>query len=207
MSTIRRQSIISSVIVYSGFALGAVNTLLYGRWLAPDQYGLITGIFISFGNIMFALANMGTVPYITKFYPYYHDNLQPKENDLMGRALLFAICGFALVTASGIVFKPLVIRKFGANSAALIKYYYWIFPFGFGLTVYSVLEAFGWQVKTSVLTNYLREFQWRLFNLVLIGLLVAGVLTSFGLFIKLYAFSYLFIALILGVYLDRKSVV
>jgi len=205
MSTIRRQSIISSVIVYSGFALGAVNTLLYGRNLAPAEYGLITGIFVSFGSIMYAVANLGAPYYITKFFPYYHDHLSPGSNDMMGRSLLFATIGFAVVTAAGILFKPLIIRKFGHNSEELVHYYYWIFPFGLGLTLYGVLEACGWQVKASILTNYLREFQWRLDNLVLILLLFAGILSGFDMFIKLYAFSYLLIALILSVYLYRKG--
>lgn len=205
MSTIRRQSIISSVIVYSGFALGAVNTLLYGRGLAPEQYGLITGIFVSFGNIMFAVANLGTPAYIMKFFPYYHDNLSARNNDLLGRALLIAVVGFLLLTAAGICFRPLIIRKFGHNSAELVHYYYWLFPFGLGLTLYSILESYGWQVKASIMTNYLREFQWRLFNLILILLLFTGILTGFDLFIKLYAFSYLFVAVILSIYLYRKG--
>ena len=205
MSTIRRQSIISSVIVYSGFALGAVNTLLYTRGLEPAEYGLITGIFVSFGNILYAVANLGTPSYITKFYPYYEDNLPGRKSDLLGRALLIALMGFILVAVAGILFRPLIIRKFGHNSAELVHYYYWLFPFALGLTLYSILEAYGWQVKASILTNYLREFQWRLFNFVLILLLFAGILTGFDLFIKLYAFSYLFIALILSVYLYRKG--
>jgi O-antigen/teichoic acid export membrane protein len=205
MSTIRRQSIISSVLVYAGFALGALNTLLYGRGLALDEYGLITGVFVSFGNILFAVANLGTIPYVSKFYPYYEDNLPPRKNDLITRALLFALAGFALVTLAGIVFRPLIIRKFGHNSAELVHYFYWIFPFALGLTMYSVLEAYAWQVKASVLTNYLREFQWRAFNLVLIILLFVGILPRFGSFVKLYSFSYLFIALILLFYLYRKG--
>jgi len=205
MSTIRRQSILSSIVIYSGFALGAVNTFLYGRGLAPDQYGLITGIFVSFGNIMYAFANLGSPAYIIKFYPYYHDNVAPGENDMLGRALLIAAIGFLMVTVAGILFRPIIIRKFGHNSAALIHYYYWIFPFCLGLTLYSILEAYGWQVKASVFTNSLREFVWRLYNLVLIGLLFTGILTGFELFVKLYAFSYLFIATIISVYLHRKG--
>ena len=112
MSTIRRQSIISSVIVYSGFALGAVNTLLYGRGLAPEQYGLITGIFVSFGNIMFAVANLGTPAYIMKFFPYYHDNLSARNNDLLGRALLIAVVGFSLSSAEGTCFRTFLLREF-----------------------------------------------------------------------------------------------
>ncbi|MBI3882851.1 MAG: hypothetical protein HY305_01140, partial [Sphingobacteriales bacterium] len=47
MSQIRRQSIISSVVVYFGFALGFLNTYLFARegGFSKEEYGL-TGIFI-----------------------------------------------------------------------------------------------------------------------------------------------------------------
>ncbi len=205
MSTIRRQSIISSGIVYLGFALGALNTLLFAKVLSPEEYGLVTGMFVSIGNILFALANLGMPSFINKFYPYYKDNLKAKENDMMSLALTITFTAFLLVIASGIVFKPLVIRKFGNNSDLLVHYYYWVFPFGLGLSLFTVLEAYGWQLKQSVLTSYLREFQWRLFNLILILLLFIGVLHGFDLFVKLYSFSYLLITGIFVVILVRKG--
>jgi O-antigen/teichoic acid export membrane protein len=202
MSTIRRQSIFSSAIVYLGFVLGALNTYLCTRQggFTQTEYGLI-GIFGSIANIMFSFANLGMQAYINKFYPYYDDNLPKKQNDLMTWALTLGICGFGLVLISGFVFKNLVIRKFGEHSAELLTYYYWVFPFGFGLTIYSLLEAYAWQVKKSVFTNYLREFQFRLVTTVLIVLFLTGVLKSFDPFIKLYSFGYIIIALTLLVYL------
>ena len=76
MSTIRRQSIISSAIVYFGFALGFLNTYLFTRegGFSPAQYGL-TGAFIAIANIMYSFANLGMQAYIYKFFPYYDDNL------------------------------------------------------------------------------------------------------------------------------------
>ena len=38
MSTIRRQSIISSGIMYLGFAMGAANSLIFAKVLTPEQY-------------------------------------------------------------------------------------------------------------------------------------------------------------------------
>jgi O-antigen/teichoic acid export membrane protein len=203
MSTIRRQSIISSGIVYIGFVLGFVNTYLFARehgGFTPTEYGL-TGLFMAIANIMYSFACLGMQAYIQKFYPYYNDNLEPPRNDMMSWALLVSIFGFVLVIALGIGLKDLVIRKFGAHSAELVKYYYWIFPFGFGLTIYSLLEAFAWQLRKSVLTNSLREILFRSFTTILILLSVAGFLTSFSTFIKIYAFAYLFIASILLAYL------
>ncbi|HEV3251055.1 MAG TPA: polysaccharide biosynthesis C-terminal domain-containing protein [Puia sp.] len=202
MSSIRRQSIISVGIIYVGFAIGLLNTYLFTRegGFTEGQYGLY-GIFISIANIMYSFANLGMQAYIYKFYPYYYENLPIKKNDMITWALLVSIMGFVLVTAGGFIFKDLVIRKFAANSAELVKYYYWIFPLGFGLTIYSLLEAFSWQLKESVLTNYLREVQWRLFTTVLIILYLARVLTGFDAFIKLFAFTYPLLALALLAYL------
>jgi O-antigen/teichoic acid export membrane protein len=200
MSTIRRQSIISSGIVYFGFALGALNTLLLTRQFTPAQYGLTT-IFMSLANIMFPLASMGMQSYVYKFYPYYHDNLPPKENDMMTWAFLTSLIGFILVVGGGIAFKNFVVKNFSDSSPGLVAYYYWIFPFGAGLTFYSLLEAFAWQLKKSVLTSYFKEIQFRLFTFVLILLAMAGVLKDFDAFIKVYAYTYLLLALCLLLYL------
>lgn len=202
MSQIRRQSIISSVVVYIGFAIGFINTYLFTRegGFTQEQYGL-TGIFMAVANIMFSFANLGMTAYIYKFYPYYHDNLPKKQNDQLTWALLFSLLGFCLVIIAGILFKDMVIRKFGTNSPELVKYYYYIFPFGLGLTLFAILEAYGWQLRRSVLTNFLKEVQFRLLTTLLIVLTFTGIITRFDLFIKIYSFSFLAIALFLLGYL------
>jgi O-antigen/teichoic acid export membrane protein len=205
MSTIRRQSIISSGIVYFGFGLGALNTFLSAKGLAPAEYGLVSGMFLSIGNIMYAFSNFGMPYYIQKFFPYYHDHLPRPQNDQMTWALLMGVFGCLLATVAGLIFKPLVIRKFGNNSAEFVHYYYWIFPFGLGLTLYSLLEAYAWQLKRSVLTSFLREIQWRLTTCILLILLFSGIIKSFGIFLKIYSFSYLFIAIALAIFLVKKD--
>ncbi len=206
MSQIRRQSIISSVMVYFGFSLGFFNTYLFTRdgGFTKEQYGL-TGIFIAIASLMYSFSNIGMTSYIYKFYPYYNENLDKKRNDLLTWALLVSLGGFCVIAVSGIYFKDLIILKFGKNSPQLVNYYYWIFPFGLGLTLYSILESYAWQLKQSVLTNFLREVQFRLFTTILIILTFAGLLTKFDMFIKVYSFTYLFIALILLAYLFIKG--
>ncbi|HEY6902095.1 MAG TPA: oligosaccharide flippase family protein [Puia sp.] len=204
MSTIRRQSIISSSIVYVGFALGALNTFLYARGVAPAQYGLIL-MFQSIGTIIYYFANLGIPAFIVKFYPYYGNHLSVRENDMLGISLAGTMIGFVLSIVVGILMKPLVFWAYKEHSAELIHYYYWIFPFGLGLALYSVLETYAWQLKESVLTNYLREVQFRLIATVLLVLVFASVLTNFDTFIKIYTFGYFFVALILAIVLVRKG--
>ncbi len=202
MSQIRKQSIVSSIVVYIGFAIGFLNTYLFTRQggFSQAEYGL-TGIFMAIANIMYSFANLGMVAYIYKFYPYYNDNLPRKKNDMITWALLFSLVGFCLVVIAGILLKDLVIRKYGTNSPDLVKYYYYIFPFGLGLTLFTVLEVYGWQLKRSVLTNFLREAQFRLLTTLLIALSFTGLIASFDLFIKIYSFTYLAVAAILLGYL------
>jgi O-antigen/teichoic acid export membrane protein len=200
MSTIRRQSIISSLIVYFGFVLGFVNTYLFARGFSEAQYGL-TGTFIAIANIMFSLANLGTIHLTYKYFPYYQDNLPPDKNDQFTWSLIVNLMGFVMVMMGGLIFKDLVVKKFGTNSPDLVSYFYWIFPFGFGLTIYSLLEAFAWQFGKTILTNFLREVQFRLLTTILILFTFANIITSFDLFIKLYALTYMVIAGVLLVYL------
>ncbi|MEP7143755.1 MAG: polysaccharide biosynthesis C-terminal domain-containing protein [Ferruginibacter sp.] len=206
MSQIRRQSIISSMMVYFGFALGFFNTYLFTKegGFSKDDYGL-TGIFIAVANLMFSLANLGMPSYIYKFYPYYNDNLDKKRNDILTWALLVSLVGFCVVVVGGIYFKDLITYKFGKNSPEFIKYYNWIFPFGLGLTLYSILESYAWQLKKSIFTNFLREVQFRAFTTILIVLFFIGLIGKFDVFIKIYSFTYLGIAIILLVYLLAKG--
>jgi len=202
MSTIRKQSIISSVIIYIGFAVGLVNTYFFTKHNLFDeaQYGL-TGIFVAIASMMMAFATLGMPAYIAKFYPYYHDQLPVRKNDMLTWALLISTIGFILVIVAGIALKHIIIRKFTQNSELLVQYYYWIFALGFGLTIYTVIEVYTWHLHKSTFTNFLREVQFRLFTTILIVLLTIKIIPDFNLFIKLYAFTYPAIAVILFSYL------
>jgi O-antigen/teichoic acid export membrane protein len=193
-------------MVYIGFGLGFLNTYLYTKegGFTQQQYGLV-GIFVAIASLMFSVANLGMPSYISKFYPYYNDNLSKERNDLLTWALLISLIGFSFVAIGGIYFKDAIVYKFGKNSPELIQYYSWIFPLGLGLTLYSILETYAWQLKKSILTNFLREIQFRLFATILILLTLAGVVADFDVFIKIYSFTYLGVALILLVYLLRKG--
>jgi hypothetical protein len=120
-----------------------------------EQYGL-TGGFIALANVMFSLAALGTPAYINKFFPYYRSWLPVQKNDMLTLALGASTVGFLVVALFGIFFQDAVLERF-KNSPGIDQYYYWIFPFGFGLTLFTVLEAYAWQNGKSVLTNFLKK--------------------------------------------------
>lgn len=203
MSQIRKQSIISTLFVYGGFLIGFVNTYLFTRQgspFSPSEYAM-TGIFLAIANLMFAFANLGIVPVVYKFYPYYNDNLPKRKNDLLTLSLIICIAGFLFVVLAGVVFKDLVIRKFSANSPLFVDYYKWTFPFGFGLLIFSLFEAFGWNIRKPVFTTFLREVFFKMLTMILIFLLSYQVISDFDSFIKLYGLTYLITGLILVIFL------
>lgn len=207
MSQLRRQSIISTVFVYAGFLTGFVNTFLFTRQgspFSPSEYAM-TGIFIAVGNLMYAFANLGMVAVVYKFYPYYNDNLPKKKNDLLTWTLLICLVGFLLVVFAGIIFKDLVVRKFGGNSPLFLQYYKWIFPFGFGILLFTLFEVFGWNIRKSIFTTFLREVFFKILTLLLIFLLSFQLIDSFDTFIKLYAFTYGVTAVVLMTFLIAKG--
>jgi O-antigen/teichoic acid export membrane protein len=200
--TIRRHSIISSVVIYAGFAVGLLNTFFFTKegLFSPEEYGL-TSVFIAVSLMLASLSTMAMPSYIYKFYPYYKAYLDPERNDMLTLALVTGIAGFALVTFFGITFESLVVRKYSANSRLFVNYYYWVYPLAFGYSIFNILEAWAWNLHKSILTNFLKEVQWRLLTTILIVLFILKIIPDFDLFIKLYAFTYPGIAITLLLYL------
>jgi O-antigen/teichoic acid export membrane protein len=165
----------------------------------------MTSIFIAVGNLIFAFANLGMVAVVYKFYPYYNDNLPKKKNDLLTWTFLISLIGFLVVTVTGVIFKDFVIRKFGANSPLFLKYYFWVFPFGLGILLFSMLEVFAWNIRKSIFTTFLREVMFKLLTLILIFLLSFKLIVDFDSFIKLYSITYGLTALMLFIYLMWKK--
>ena len=205
MSTIRRQSIISSFVVYIGFALGFFNTYLFTRQggFTTQQFGL-TAIFVAVAVLMFSVANVGMSAYISKFFPYYKAHLPPHKSDQLTIALLVPCIGFLLVIILGLLFKGVLINKIFSNSPELPEYYYWLFPFGFGYTIFMVLDAYAWQLHKAVLSNFLKEVVFRGFVTVLIAATTFKFITSFQTFISLYSFIYIILVIYLLFYLKKN---
>ena len=194
MSTIRKQSIASTLLIYIGFVFGAINTYLFTQHglldssFTLEQYGLTRAIIVT-GGFLYSFASFGLASVIFKFYPYYKDNVEKHQNDLLTISLGLALVGFILTTIAGVIFEPLIVRKFSAKSLLFVQYYFWVFPFLFFYLFFSILEAYAWSLKKTILPNFLKETGFRVSTTVLIILFFVGGL-KFSLFIKLFSLLY-----------------
>jgi O-antigen/teichoic acid export membrane protein len=201
MGNIRKQTIVSSILVYFGFLIGLINTYFYIKngTFTTEQYGL-TKIFMDFGQNMCVFASVGTIPVIYKFYPYYKDNIEDQKNDLLTWAFVASFIGFIIVIAAGIVFEPLFIRKYTRTSPLIVTYYYWMFPLALGILYFTLLESFCWAIQKTILSNFLKETFLRILTLLLI-LLFYFKLISFQSFVYVFAFLYIVLCLVMMGYL------
>jgi len=205
MSQIRKKSLKAAVWIYVGFLIGAINTyfLTHKNWFAPSEYGLTRGL-IEISQLIFAFSTLGVTSYLYKFFPYYEDNVEPKKNDLLSVALVVALCGFIVTSASLFLLEPLIVRKFSANSMLLVQYFYWTIPLAFFVLLYSILEAYSIGFQKGVLTSFLRETVLRLYTMSIIVLKVFGLI-SFKTFIILFSLQFAAILIILAVHLYKEN--
>lgn len=214
MGSIRKQTIIVSILIYFGFFIGLINNYFYtsaaplgflknGNIFTPAQYAL-TQMFFNSSQILMTLGILGVQPVIFKFFPYYKDNLAQHETDLLTWALLISFVGFLLVMFFGIFFEPLMVQQFSRNSSLFVQYYHWIFPLTAGTLLFTVTESYSLALQKSVVTSFLKETLMRMVLTVLIVLYCLNVI-NFSQFMIGFSFQFLLIFLILIVYLYRTG--
>lgn len=197
MGQIRRQTILSSIVIYIGFLIGFLNTYLYVKkgTFTTEQYGL-TRLFNDLGITFYSFASLGVISYIFKFRPFYTQNLSKKENDQGAISLVVISLGFILVAIASVIFKPLFIQKFSERSRLLLDYYYWLLPYTLGILFFYTFECFAWFSNKSIFTNFLKETALRIIQTIIILCFIFHLI-DFSTFIKLFALSYPVIACII----------
>ena len=158
MSQIRKNSLKTSIWIYIGIIIGAINTyfLTHKAWFSTDENGL-TRALLEVGLLLFAFSTLGVTSFLYKFFPYYGDNLPPKKNDMLSLALIVALCGFAITATAAWFLEPVIVRKFSKNSLLLVQYFYWGLPMAFLMLIYQVLEAYAYGFYKGMLTSILKE--------------------------------------------------
>ena len=205
MSQIRKRSLKAATWIYVGFLIGALNTFFFTHknWFDPSEYGLAQGL-LQIGMLIFAFSTLGVNSFLYKFFPYYEDHNEPKQNDILGVALIVSLVGFILTALSVYMLQPVIIQKFSTNSQLLVQYFFWTIPFGFFILLYNILEAYAYGFHKGVLTSMLKETVLRVYTLIVILLKMFNVI-NFQVFILLFCLQYAVISIILAVHLKLEG--
>lgn len=199
MSSIRKKGIITTIIIYFGFLLGALNIFFYFKFFRADYVGL-TRVLLDIAVLLSSFAMVGTNSVVTKFYPYYRGFHKENKSELLTIAFFFSGLACLLLLAISPLIEPLIVRKFIVKAPLLVNYFYLVYPLTFALVFFQVLEAQTWNINKAVLSNFLKEVLFRLFNTVLILLFIAKLI-SFHTYAVLFSWQYAGIFIVLLVYL------
>ena len=195
MGIIQKQGIKSSIYIFLGFLIGAINLLvLFPLFFSKNDQGLVRAI-IDIGATLSVFCTLGTLPVVYKFYPFYNHYLEKDKNELPFITLLINLIGFGILLFIGWYNKDFIIRKLG-KSPNLANYFNYIYIYTFFLMIFYWLESFAWGLHKGVMTNFLRETVIRILTTILIiafGLHFIDLTQFIGLFSGIYLLPMLYL--------------
>lgn len=203
MGIVKKQGILSSLILYIGFGLGALNVMyFFPNFFTMEEFGLtrlLYAIALTFAN----LSLFGLGQSMVRFYPFYKDRLDRTNNDFLFLASVVALIGFVFFGSIIYFFEDHIVDFFvkdpDVQKVHLVKdYFYLIYPLTFSLVIFSVFEIYCRSMLKTIFPLVLRDLIFRIFSLLII-VAVAMHLIGFEFFTVLYC-SYYFLAAVAIIY-------
>jgi O-antigen/teichoic acid export membrane protein len=206
MGIVKREGVKSSIVIYVGFAIGALNVLyFFPHFFSAEEFGL-TRVLLAASTTFAQFAMLGSVTVMIKFFPFYRDYLDKKRNDFLFIYTLIPTLGFILVGAFIYLFRDKILIKYVARSPLFVEYAYLVYVTAFFLVLYNVLETYCINLFKTVLPNFFRELGIRIFAFILIILFVFKIV-NFKEFTILYSLYFLAAFIGLLIYLKKEGLI
>jgi O-antigen/teichoic acid export membrane protein len=201
MGIIGRQTIKGSFFSYLGVAFGFVTVgLLWPRYLEPEQIGLIN-FLVAISAILAQVGSLGIVSISIRLFPEFRND-SGKHHGFLSLGLVFLAVGTLLVLIYYLGFKEKIIENNLEKSFLVANYVYFIVPYTIATLLFNFFDNLHRVIYDAVIGIFMKEFVFRLLNLVLI-ILFAWFVFDFGLFMNIYFVIFSLPALILIIALAR----
>jgi O-antigen/teichoic acid export membrane protein len=173
LGIVRKQSVQSSLILFSGAVLGFLNKgALFTNFMTEEEVGLANLLLTT--ALMFAqFASVGFVNVCMKFFPYFKDKSQQHHGFLMW-ILSAPLLGFLFITLHFLLFKPWIVGLYAAKSPLFVSYYYYILPLAFFSLYFGIFEIYLQSLMKTVISVFLREVGQRVLIAICILMFAAG---------------------------------
>lgn len=206
MGIIQRQSIINSIISYTGIILGALNIIVFQPWfLTKEEIGL-TRILFSFSALIATFVPLGVNSILLKYFPKFR-NREKKHYGIFGFAVGLALLGFLIASIALVVFKSFITNQYNQQSPLFNEYYNYIFPLTLFLALSSVFFSYCTSLFKTNVPVFLNDIFTRVLSIVLFAIYFLKWITL-PQFIFLYTFSFGIVTLSFLLYIlkiDRPS--
>ena len=192
MGVIKNQSIKSSISLYIGLAIGALNTVLIFPYVFNDQpeyWGLLQ-LLIAYSVVISTFSHLGVPQIYNRFFPAVKE-----KGQLLFFSLLLTFFGFSLMSIIILFWKDEILTIINA-SELLEEYFFYIFLLVFLMSFYNIYESISRSFLESSIPIFLNEVFLRLYTLV--ALVFYGIQwIDFNQFVILIITGYFFKLLII----------
>jgi O-antigen/teichoic acid export membrane protein len=205
MGIVARQSIITSVISYTGIVVGYLNLVfLYPKYLELQEIGLLRTIQDA-AMLMVPVASFGLPQIISRFYPRYSTDPQ-RYSGFLGLLFITITIGILAVCLIFSLTQGLIMNAFAENAPMVIKNTGLILLLVALLSYYGVLEQLARSQVQIAVPAFLREVLLRLLQAGVV-LLYAGSVISLDQFLLLSVLLYgaLIIFLVIRMEILKKA--
>jgi O-antigen/teichoic acid export membrane protein len=188
MGIVARQSIITSIISYTGIVVGYLNLVyLYPKYLELQEIGLLRTIQDA-AMLMVPVASFGLPQIISRFYPRYSTETV-RYSGFLGLLFITATVGILVVCMIFSLTHGMVMNSFAEKAPMVIKHSALILLLVALLCYYGILEQLARSQVQIALPAFLREVLMRLLQAGIV-LLYAGSVINLDQFLLLSVLLY-----------------
>lgn len=204
MGIVARQSMITSIISYTGIVVGYLNLIyLYPKFLELEQVGLLRTIQDA-AILMVPLASLGIPQIISRYYPRYAATAE-RYAGFLGLLLLTATAGYLVVSLVFSLGKDFLFSSFREKAPQVMDHTGLILLLLLLLCYFGIFEQIARSQIRSATPAFLREVVLRMLQAGILGLYAINWI-DFNLFLLLSVLLYAGLLLFLLFYLDINKV-
>lgn len=175
MGIVFRQSLITTIISYTGVVIGYVNLVfLYPKYLETNQVGLLRAILDS-AMVLTPFASLGVPQAVAKYYPRFHSN-KNHLSSFISLTLLIAVVGFLTLIAFLKIFQGAIAEFFAEEAPELLNYSGLILWLTLTLTISGIFEQMARSKMMIALPALLKDVVIRGFQAILVLLYLLGII-------------------------------
>ena len=161
MGIVIRQSIKSSIVSYTGIALGAVNMLfIFPGFLSQKEIGLLS-LLQSIALLLASLGSFGVSQIADRFFPYFR-SIENKHNGYFTFLILINCFGLLLASITFVLFKDFWLNFYLEEAPEVFNYLPEIVFLSICITSFHLLESYSRIHLRIVVPNLLHQFGMRL---------------------------------------------
>lgn len=161
MGLVRRDSVLNTLITYTGIALGFLNKgLLFPLLLSTEQVGL-ANVTMLLAGFFAQFSNLGTGMTLIRFLPFFKDK-DSGHGGILRVTLLTLLFGIVIMTVTLIVGKSYILSLFEDKSPLLVEYAYWILPAGIAGAFYILFEHYLRALSKNLISVIFQDVVLRL---------------------------------------------